>query len=665
MPFFSHIISARAVAGIHEVMEIQAAANPLPEHQVLRNRRIYRWRCGMHNILYFLIIAMATFHIGYQLLLFESQLELRNWIAFLLPLFVPMSDPRLGMLHEASTPVLFTAFLVLAIEWYSAFQDTTSPSEDLGYAPGDRYSARVGCLRGDAPCNLLLWTVVCIFAMSFCFFVEMAVIVVVENGEQWRESFQRLIVRLTAIITRVLAAARRPAASNQGPAVPHHVHVATSRPSLSYDVNLPPFSQCPHEPEETVVPYFAEGSLYGISLWSTATTNATADELSQYAASSVIEPQVHHNHDYGTFDPPTHFTPGAYEEIELTVSTPEIILSPLPIRMSHTTAAALLEAHLAEATETTMNLTQTQSQSVVPTGPTVTYVYMFTSEHIEPITAAPKEQNIAGYTQDLLNFATGNLKNPVDQFAAPGPAATLTIDSDTIAFDQAQAVQNVEETVDDTSSGQVDQLVAVTADSDVIDQVVQNVEEDVEEEVIDQLAVAAATLAVDSASIDQAVKSVDEEKVKVGVEEKVEDKEEEIVDQSHPDYDWDAHYQRVKQAKLDAYLKETRAKMVWLAQWDTRAPAPGPVPVPVPVPVPFPVPIPIQASTKPSLTPAAQALTKPAETSNLIEKMRWLAQWDTRTPPALSSSSPAAITHTVGSQAPVSTSTQTLEPREE
>ncbi|KAG9070481.1 hypothetical protein KI688_008017 [Linnemannia hyalina] len=117
------------------------------------------------------------------------------WIGFFLPLFTIMSDPRLAFLREASAPVLFVAWLVLASEWQSAFSDTTT-SMAHGYALDAAYASRVGCYHSDSVCHFLSWFIWTIFGISFCFFAEFVSIIYIQHREDWCDFFVSLFRRL-------------------------------------------------------------------------------------------------------------------------------------------------------------------------------------------------------------------------------------------------------------------------------------------------------------------------------------------------------------------------------------------------------------------------------------------------------------------------------------
>ncbi|KAK5827833.1 hypothetical protein F5H01DRAFT_409564 [Linnemannia elongata] len=149
------------------------------------DRQVNRVRTLSHDIMYLLHAVGLWATILYQGMIEERQLKLRNWIGFFLPFFTIMSDPRQAFLREASAPILFVAWLVLAFDWHSAFFDTTT-----SLAHGDTlntvYASRVGCYHGDPACRLLSWFIWTIFGISFCFFSEL----------DWRDFFVGLFRRL-------------------------------------------------------------------------------------------------------------------------------------------------------------------------------------------------------------------------------------------------------------------------------------------------------------------------------------------------------------------------------------------------------------------------------------------------------------------------------------
>lgn len=160
-----------------------------------RDHQVNRVRTRSHDIMYLLHVVGLWTTILYQYMIEESQLKCRNWIGFFLPLFTIMSDPRLAFLHEASAPILFVAWLVLAFEWHSAFFDTTT-SMAHGYALEAVYTSRVGCYHGDSACRLLFWFIWTIFGISFCFFAELILIIYIQHREDCRDFFVSLFRRL-------------------------------------------------------------------------------------------------------------------------------------------------------------------------------------------------------------------------------------------------------------------------------------------------------------------------------------------------------------------------------------------------------------------------------------------------------------------------------------
>ncbi|KAH7058140.1 hypothetical protein BKA57DRAFT_519322 [Linnemannia elongata] len=160
-----------------------------------RDRQVNRVRTLSHDIMYLLHAVGLLATILYQGMIEERQLKLRNWIGFFLPFFTIMFDPRLAFLREASAPILFAAWLVLASDWHSAFFDTTT-----SLAHGDTlntvYASRVGCYHGDPACRLLSWFIWTIFGISFCFFSELVSIIYIQHRKDWRDFFVGLFRRL-------------------------------------------------------------------------------------------------------------------------------------------------------------------------------------------------------------------------------------------------------------------------------------------------------------------------------------------------------------------------------------------------------------------------------------------------------------------------------------
>ncbi|KAF9546172.1 hypothetical protein EC957_010158 [Mortierella hygrophila] len=160
-----------------------------------RDHQVDRVRTLSHDIMYFLHAVGLWVTILYQDMVEERQLKCRNWIGFFLPLFTIMSDPRLAFLREASAPILFVAWLVLASEWRSAFSDTTT-SMAHGYALDAVYAFRVGCYHGDSVCYLLSWYIWTIFGISLCFFAELVSIIYIQHREDGCNFFVGLFRRL-------------------------------------------------------------------------------------------------------------------------------------------------------------------------------------------------------------------------------------------------------------------------------------------------------------------------------------------------------------------------------------------------------------------------------------------------------------------------------------
>ncbi|KAF9145981.1 hypothetical protein BGX30_005450 [Mortierella sp. GBA39] len=157
-----------------------------------RDFTVIRFRVIFHNILYILFVASICLTVAYQVFLTSSQLKARNWGWFHSPPVYRHVRPRIAILHEASAPVLFIGWLSLGAEWYSAYLDTKN-SKAHGYAPGDLYADRVGCIHGSPACDILTWYIGSVFATSLCFFTELVVIIHVHHREQWRDFFVGLI----------------------------------------------------------------------------------------------------------------------------------------------------------------------------------------------------------------------------------------------------------------------------------------------------------------------------------------------------------------------------------------------------------------------------------------------------------------------------------------
>ncbi|KAF9125299.1 hypothetical protein BGW39_007513 [Mortierella sp. 14UC] len=158
------------------------ARTPEARLNLRRRRYIIRVRTFTHNILYVLTFLSWGLTMVYQALLEVPQLKARNWIGFFLPVLVPLSDPRITCLHEASAPILFLAWSVLCAEWFAALMDISD-------VRGLRYASRVGCVQGSSACNVLLGYIVAVFGVVLCFFIELVAILAVHHGQQIREAF--------------------------------------------------------------------------------------------------------------------------------------------------------------------------------------------------------------------------------------------------------------------------------------------------------------------------------------------------------------------------------------------------------------------------------------------------------------------------------------------
>ncbi|KAF9908116.1 hypothetical protein EC991_010244 [Linnemannia zychae] len=174
-------LSLPVVAQLPDITVIDART--LEARLNLRRRRYIIQICTFtHNVLYVLTLLSWGLTLAYQVLLDAYQLKARNWIGIFLPIFVPISDPRIACLHEASAPILFLAWSILCAEWLVALLDTSD-------VRGLRYASKVGCAQGSLAYNILSGYIAAIFGIALCFFTELAVILVIQHGKHICEAF--------------------------------------------------------------------------------------------------------------------------------------------------------------------------------------------------------------------------------------------------------------------------------------------------------------------------------------------------------------------------------------------------------------------------------------------------------------------------------------------
>ncbi|KAK3809925.1 MAG: hypothetical protein JOS17DRAFT_512034 [Linnemannia elongata] len=303
------------------------------------DRQVNRVRTLSHDIMYLLHAVGLWVTILYQYTAEERQLKCRNWLGFFLPLFTIMSDPRLAILREASAPILFVVWLILASEWHSASSDT-SISMAHGNALDAVYAPRVGCYHGDSACRLLSWFIWTIFGISFCFFAELALIIYIHHRENSRDFFVGLFRRLLG-----RPAIPASASSSVAPATPvseetvdleayDHYSVRSSEAPLAgaqtpatidifhFDWPCPPS----HAP---IIPH-NESQLEGLALLCACTSISDVD-LDQIEDDNALEVL-----------PTGHSFPLQKEEGFFVVSAPACVNTPRPLTRSFTSVAQML-----------------------------------------------------------------------------------------------------------------------------------------------------------------------------------------------------------------------------------------------------------------------------------------------------------------------------------
>ncbi|KAF9929262.1 hypothetical protein FBU30_001744 [Linnemannia zychae] len=139
---------------------------------------LIRTRCVIHNTIHLLtIIGIGLFGL-YQAMLDENKFMVRDWVAIFMYILTVLSDPRIGLFHEATAPVFFVTWLSLSVEWYIA-----------------RSNLKVGCNPGDIAFTTLLWYLNSILSMSICFLIEIFMILLHQHGDSWRKYFRSLVAR--------------------------------------------------------------------------------------------------------------------------------------------------------------------------------------------------------------------------------------------------------------------------------------------------------------------------------------------------------------------------------------------------------------------------------------------------------------------------------------
>jgi len=275
----TRIHSTPAVHNVIVVSEDLASHDSL----LVRERLVYRYRVIIRNVLYLLLAISFGLTITYQVLLPERQLKVRNLVAFFLPTFTVLSDPRIACLREASAPILFIAWLALSEEWYTAMADiSTSDSGDSVFVA--LYAERVGCAPGELACTVLRWYMHSILGTSICYLVELVIIISIQHGDQiWsapRSFSARYLRRCTAIATTPTTSDGHntaPAANDHQPSATPFQGFFAPCPTVEFALpslgDLSPFDMS----DEILISYIDGGADYASSLSpQTPTTTASS-----------------------------------------------------------------------------------------------------------------------------------------------------------------------------------------------------------------------------------------------------------------------------------------------------------------------------------------------------------------------------------------------------
>ncbi|KAG0279184.1 hypothetical protein BGZ95_002038 [Linnemannia exigua] len=511
------------------------AGDPVRFNNLRRKRFTFRARALTHNASYVLTFASWGLTVAYQVQLVELQLKVRNCVGFVLPIFVAMSDPRVACLHEASAPVLFVAWISLSLEWYVAYSDIPADGE-LRYVP------RVGCVEGSSPCTILFWYLVCTFSISICFFAEFVVILTLQHGPQFRAAIKSHCARLWEALARTritnnshstavaapvqndVESERQYEGENQS-TVYTTVQSSTSAPNAPghyHDLNTANLTWLTmvhaQESEDQVIPYYVYGQ---DSLPSAIATTAPSIEIE----TATLIPTA------------------------ATTTTSNVFVASTDVAAATTTILITVSAPAAAAEERLQVLSTVPSVSQISTcyaldfGPQAHALFReqmgFDTSKLNKTgkssTAAAAASHLSSGSVNRRNSAGVDAVEDAAAAVVTQPLTECDYDTD-ISDNESFSVSEVDETNEADYEGE--QVVPVAA-------------------VVGAVGVAAATAEGTAFGAVQEVSYDDEKK-------------QDIADQVHLDYNWDAYFQRHPNAWLQQYKTEMRVKMSWLAQWDSR-----------------------------------------------------------------------------------------------
>ncbi|KAK3848562.1 MAG: hypothetical protein J3R72DRAFT_415898 [Linnemannia gamsii] len=493
--------------------------DPVSLNNLRRNRFIRQARALTHNALYVLTFASWGLTVVYQVQLVELQLKARNWIGLILPIFTPMSDPRIACLHEASAPVLFAAWISLSLEWYVAYSNVPV-DEELRYVP------RVGCVEGSSSCTILFWYLICTFSISLCFFAEFVVILTIHHGPQFRKAIKSLCARLREAIARKIITNNTPTTAVAVP-VQNDVELeqqyesgnqstvhtiapsGTSTPNAPglYDLNTANLTWLTmvyaQESEDHIIPYYVYGQG---GLPSAVATAAPSIEID----TAALTPR--------TASPALSV---AFESADVAVAT---------VAVSFTVGASAAAEESLQVLSTVPSVTQVSTCYALDFGLRAQALFyeQMGFDTLKLNKAGPSSTTVAAspMSSEFLNRRT-----TAEVDAVEDAAAAVVI--------QASVEYDYDADISDTESFSVSEDEETDGATDAGEQVVP---------VEESIGVAAAAAEGESDGSEE---------------------EREITDRTHPDYNY-ARFQRQPNAWSQQYGTDMRARMSWLAQWDTR-----------------------------------------------------------------------------------------------
>ncbi|KAG0378240.1 hypothetical protein BGX24_004424 [Mortierella sp. AD032] len=470
--------------------------DPVSLNNLRRNRFTRQARALTHNALYVLTFASWGLTVVYQVQLVELQLKARNWIGLILPIFTPMSDPRIACLHEASAPVLFVAWISLSLEWYVAYSNVPA-DEELRYVP------RVGCVEGSSSCTILFWYLICTFSISLCFFAEFVVTLTIHHGPQFRKAIKSLCARLREAIARKIITNNTPTTAVAVP-VQNDVELEQQYESgnqSTVHTIAPSGTSTPNAP--------------GLHDLNTANLTWLTMVYAQESEDHIIPYYV-----YGQGGLPSAVATAAPSiEIDTAALTPRTASPALSVAFE---SADVAVAAVAVSVTVGASAAAEESVQVLSTVPFVTQVSTCYALDFGLWAQALFYEQM-GF--DTLNWPFFDVDAVEDAAAAVVIQASVEYDYDAdISDTESFSVSEDEETYGATYVGE--QVVPVE----------------------ESVGVAAAAAEGESDGSEE---------------------EREITDRTHPDYNY-ARFQLQPNAWSQQYGTDMRARMSWLAQWDTR-----------------------------------------------------------------------------------------------